>query len=188
MNERGCLYALQKFVLDNEATLVSGLVRGNKARTISRVTISKHVPPISYIHVACEITSAVSRSFIKSANIAKEHEGCLYSCYIHIVDVAGQQKKERETHPFERMTVDFREFVDRLVELLRATGDRGGCFSEQAAPDGTIPVPASKFRIAMPNRTIEIENRDAGWEEDDGTYVGLLYAGLKFSLEEGWAE
>jgi len=93
-----------------------------------------------------------------------------------------------ETHPFERMTVDFREFVNRLVELLRATGDRGGCFTEQAAPDGAIPASPSKFRIAMPDRIINIENADAGWEEEDGTYVGLLYAGLSFDLEEGWAQ
>lgn len=178
MDQKACLLALRKLILDNEATLVDGLSHQGAARSLKTVTVSVRVPPTAYYHILIQIRRSESRTIPEGGkNRYKATEYSVYHCTIHVSDAAFPQKEE--TNVFEKMTLDFRTLCDRIESMLR----------DQMKFSADPPNDSSVFNLMKTSggtdREIRVTNLDHNWTEAETMMIGsVLYSTIEFVLEE----
>lgn len=182
MRQVECLLALKNLIRTNEATLVSGITHQGVDREIKKIALARAVAPDSFYHTLIEVEVATSLPAVQRSNLVKVTERNLYVCAIHIADAALQQTPDVEENPYEKMTLDFRRFTQRIVAVLREAGDNGGCFQAPA------PNNNGKFRLPTsgPERQVIVRNDDDSWIGSGGLLNFMLYTRILFTLEEPW--
>lgn len=182
MRQVECLLALKNLIEVNEATLVSGITHQGVAREIKKIALARMVAPDSFYHILIEVEATTSLPAIPKSNVVKITERNLYVCAIHVADAAFQQAVSEEDNPYEKMTLDFRRFTQRIVAVLREAGDSGGCFQAPA------PNNNGKFRLPTsgPERQVIVRNDDDSWIGTGSLLNFMLYTRILFTLEEPW--
>lgn len=183
MKQVECLLALKNLIWTNRAALVSGIAHQGVDRELKRIALSRLVPPTDFYHMLIEAEAATSLPAAARQNVVKVNERVLYVCAIHIADAAFQQSVDVEANPYEKMTLDFRRFTQRIVTLLKGAGGRGGCFQAPAPDDN------GKFRLptGAPERQVIVRNDDDSWIDTGDILNFMLYTRILFTLEEPWA-
>ena len=170
MNQDGCQRAIKKLIEDNRFALVDGFYHQGTYREISDIVFTPLAPPRAYYFIVVLVDTATEGTEPASRNMLGRQRNT-YACSVHIVDAAITE--QRDTVPYETMSLDFRAFCDRLVGLLRSTN----CFTPPS-PD------MSEFRLLHPERSVQVRSRDTQWSSAEVGFLSIFFATLSFTLEE----
>lgn len=168
MNELAVRRAIKDLILNNESTLIQGLVFQGQTRYINQVTYSVLTPPEGYFFITVSVSRAntSTRSGFGRTTALSPSE-VEYSVNIDVSDYAIATFGENEM--YEAMDSEFQLFTDRIVSLIR---------TNYWITDST----GLKFRIDS-ERTVSKNNLSETWVEAS-QYHALLYTRISFTLLE----
>jgi hypothetical protein len=168
MNELAVRRTVKDLILNNESTLVQGLIFQGQSRYINQVTYSVITPPNGYFFITVSVTRATTSTrtgFGRTTSVPPSEVE--YSVVVDISDYAVATFGEDAM--YEAMDSEFQLFTDRLVALFR---------SSYWMTDST----GLKFRLDS-ERSVLKSNLSETWVEASN-YHALLYTRISFTLLE----
>lgn len=169
--ETGTVKTIVKdLIVDNSATLLSGLTKQGQARIIHRITTSNLTPLDGFYYLAIRVTKVREQSHIKRATTTRNPTRMAeYDLEIDVVDEALVQ--DTDDSAYEGLHNDFDTFTDRIVSLLKTQ-----------TWIGTDPKLKLKRQPGAGDRLIDKIDFTGTALDTEGNTWASLFATLKFTL------
>lgn len=133
MNTDSVKEMVKDLIVDNSATLLTGLTKQGEARIIHEISKSNLTPLPGYYYIIVRIPIAREFSNTNTAStLRKPTRWAEYECELHVVDEALVQ--DTDDAAYEQLHADMDKFTDRIIKLIKDQNCIGDCMEIKRSP------------------------------------------------------